>query len=205
MVREQLVRRGIDDSRVLGAMRKVRRDAFAPASQREFAYDDHPLPLGHGATMSQPYIVALMTQLAAVQRGDRALDVGTGSGYQAAVLAEMGAEVFGVEIIESLASSAQAALGAEGFGAAEVRVGDGREGWPQRAPFDVILVAAAARTVPEQLLTQLAVGGRIVLPLGHDGDSQVLSVITREPGGFSERKNIPVRFVPLVQGGSPPG
>ena len=202
MVRTQLERRGITDERVLAAMRRVPRHHFVPAGLEAHAYDDRPLPIGHGVTISQPYIVAFMTELAAVRPGARVLDVGTGSGYQAAVLAEMGAEVYGIEIIEPLAASAAERIDALGYTKVTIRAGDGWHGWPEVAPFDAIILAAAPREVPPALRDQLAVGGRLVLPVG-DRDAQELRLITRTPAGFEERDVLPVAFVPMTR--SAPG
>lgn len=197
MVREQLRMRDIDDERVLAVMGRVPRHEFVPPEDRGAAYEDGPLPIGHGATISQPYIVALMTQLAQVAPGQRVLDVGTGSGYQAAVLAELGAEVYGVEIVDALAQAASERLSRLGYDAVTVRQGDGHLGWPEHAPFDAIIVAAATPSVPAALLEQLAIGGRMVIPVGPAGD-QSLELIVRDVDGLRRRHVTPVRFVPLV-------
>jgi protein-L-isoaspartate(D-aspartate) O-methyltransferase len=198
MVSTQLIARDIDDPRVLAAMRSVPRHEFVPADLTSVAYEDGPLPIGHGVTISQPYIVALMTQLASVRPGDRVLDVGTGSGYQAAVLAAMGAEVYGIEIIEPLATAAAQRLRELGY-AATIRAGDGWAGWPEHAPFDAIVLAAAPPEIPAALVEQLVVGGRLVLPVG-DRWQQQLVVVTRTAGGFERRIVIPVAFVPMTGG-----
>ena len=197
MVASQLAARDIDDPRVLSAMGRVPRERFVAPDQIEYAYDDRPLPLGAGATISQPYIVALMSQLADIQPGVRVLDVGTGSGYQAAVAAELGGVVFGVEIDAGLAEQARTRLQALGY-AIPIRTGDGHQGWPERGPFDVILVAAAAATIPPALVDQLALGGRMVIPIGQFRRTQILTVVTRTENGVSTRKVTAVAFVPLV-------
>lgn len=198
MVTEQLAARDIDDPRVLQAMGDVPRHEFVdPAMQRD-AYRDHPLPIGHEVTISQPYVVALMTQLAEVQRGERVLDVGTGSGYQAAVLSELGAHVYGIEIVEPLAKDAAQRLDRLGYDEVEVRAGDGYAGWPEHAPFHAIIVAAAAPKVPEPLKEQLAVGGRLVIPVG-GRFGQMLQVIERtEDDDYVVRSSVPVAFVPMT-------
>ena len=196
MVREQLEARDIHDTSVLKAMRKVPRHEFIPDEHHRFAYQDAPVPIGERQTISQPYIVALMTQLADIKRGDRVLEIGTGSGYQAAVLAELTHEVYTIEILPSLASRAEATLKRLGYHRVHVRVGDGYEGWAEAAPFDAILVTAAARKVPQPLLSQLKVGGRLIIPVGRSSD-QELKVITKLPTGFQEARVIPVRFVPM--------
>jgi protein-L-isoaspartate(D-aspartate) O-methyltransferase len=197
MVRTQLEGRDIRDPRVLEAMRTVPRHAFVPESSVDLAYTDRPLPIGYGVTISQPYIVALMIELAAIDPGDRVLDIGTGSGYQAAVLASMGAEVRGIEIIEPLAEEAAARLQTLGFDA-QIKAGDGYRGWPEHAPFDAIIVAAAAPRIPEPLRKQLAVGGRLVIPVGEQRSVQELVVITRTRSGYEQRKVLPVAFVPMT-------
>lgn len=189
-------RRGVADERVLAAMRAVPRDAFVPIDARAHAYGDFPLPIGHDVTISQPYIVALMTELAAVAKGSRVLEVGTGSGYQAAILAEIGAIVFSIEIIEPLAKESKARLAAMGYTQVHVRHGDGYAGWPEEAPFDAIVVTAAPPKVPAPLKEQLAVGGRLVIPVGER--FQELRVITRTRTGFDDRSVTPVRFVPMT-------
>lgn len=197
MVREQIEARGVRDPQVLEAMRKVPRHRFMPESQRAHAYDDRPLPIGEGQTISQPYIVALMTELADVKPGDTVLEIGTGSGYQAAVLAEMGVKVFSIEIVESLAKSAEKVLDELGYGErVEVRRGDGYAGWPEHAPFDAIIVTAAPPKIPEPLKQQLEVGGRLVIPVGKFFQSLLL--LTRTKDGFREETVIPVRFVPMT-------
>ncbi len=197
MVSRQIEARGVRDPHVLRAMREVPRHRFVPASERASAYDDHPLPIGHGQTISQPYIVALMTELAAVKPGDRVLEVGTGSGYQAAVLAAMGVKVFSIEIIEPLAKRADALLKELGYGKnVQVRAGDGYAGWPEQAPFDAVIVTAAPPKVPEPLKQQLKVGGRLVIPVGKYYQS--LMRITRTKDGFDKENVIPVRFVPMT-------
>jgi protein-L-isoaspartate(D-aspartate) O-methyltransferase len=197
MVETQLVRRGITDEGVLQAMRRVPRHEFVPDVMKPSAYADRPLPIGHDVTISQPYIVALMTQLARVEKGDRVLDVGTGSGYQAAVLGEMGAEVYGIEIIEPLAERAAAVLKRLGYTSVSVRHGDGWQGWPEHAPFDAVILAAAPLEVPKPLKDQLKVGGRLVLPVGKAFDQKLL-VITRTRTGFDEQFVLPVSFVPMT-------
>jgi protein-L-isoaspartate(D-aspartate) O-methyltransferase len=197
MVKEQIERRGVEDPRVLAAMRKVERHVFVPSDLEQRAYTDHPLPIGFDVTISQPYIVALMSELAAVGPGDRVLEVGTGSGYQTAVLAEMGAEVFSIEIIDPLAKSSAALLKRLGYDQVQVKSGDGYQGWPEHAPFDAIVVTAAPQRIPEPLKQQLKEGGRLVLPVGERW-SQELKVVTRSNGGFSERNVIPVAFVPMT-------
>jgi len=196
MVAEQIAPRGVNDQAVLAAMRKVPRHEFVPEGLRALAYDDGPAPIGYGQTISQPYIVALMTQLAAVRPRDRVLEIGTGSGYQTALLAELGAEVYSIEIIAPLAERAGQALARLGYGNVTIRAGDGYVGWPEAAPFDAIVVAAAPAYVPEPLKQQLKLGGRLVIPVGTP--YQELEVITRTPSGFSERSITAVRFVPMT-------
>jgi protein-L-isoaspartate(D-aspartate) O-methyltransferase len=197
MVHGQIAARGVRDPRVLEAMRKVPRHAFMPAQRAAFAYDDSPQPIGHEQTISQPYIVALMTELLALEPGDKVLEIGTGSGYQAAVLAELVSEVYSIEIVEPLAKLAARTLGELGYGRVHVRAGDGYRGWPEAAPFDAIVVTAAPGHVPAPLKAQLAGGGRLVIPVGER--SQELRVITRRGAGdFEEHSVIPVRFVPMT-------
>jgi len=197
MVSRQIESRGVRDARVLAAMREVPRHRFVPESQRAQAYDDRPLPIGHQQTISQPYIVALMSELAGVKPGDTVLEVGTGSGYQAAVLGEMGVKVFSIEIIEPLAKRAEAILSKLGY-AKKVRVrhGDGYAGWPEHAPFDAVIVTAAPPKIPEPLRQQLKVGGHLVIPVGRHYQS--LLRVTRTTDGFREESVIPVRFVPMT-------
>jgi protein-L-isoaspartate(D-aspartate) O-methyltransferase len=200
MVR-QLVAYKVTDERVLKAMGKVRRHMFIPEPfrNRNTAYGDYPWTIGHGQTISQPFIVAYMTERIAVKPGDRVLEVGTGSGYQAAILAELGARVFSIEIVPELAEHARKALASEGYGtnAVQVLTGDGYKGWPEHAPFDGILVTAAPERIPPPLLEQLASPGRMVIPVG--GFYQELKVIERSGGGYTEKSVLPVRFVPFVR------
>ncbi len=197
MVDLQLAARDIRDERVLDAMRRIPRHLFVPESQRESAYADWPLQIGSGQTISQPYIVGLMTQLAKLQPDSRALDVGTGSGYQAAVLAELCREVYSIEIVEPLAQEARSRLAELGYRNVEVRCGDGYRGWPEHAPFEVIILAAAPSHIPEPLVEQLAPGGRLVLPVG--GWSQELVVVEKQPDGTTRQwTEIGVTFVPMT-------
>ena len=183
------------------AMAKVDRHRLIPDGQRELAYRNHPLPIGSGQTISQPYIVALSSDLLQLTPSSNVLDVGTGSGYQAAVLAEIAAKVYSIEIIPSLGETARKRLEELGYGNIEVRIGDGYQGWPEKAPFDGIVVTAAAPNVPPALVAQLKAGGRLVIPVGGSGEIQYLKVIEkRADGGVSEKKVLPVRFVPLVPG-----
>ena len=197
MVERQLRRRGISDERVLAAMARVPREHFVPESVRAYAYDDGALPIGHGQTISQPFVVATICSLLALEGRERVLDVGTGSGYQAAVLAELAAEVVTIERIPALADAARARLAEAGHDNVEVRVGDGSTGVPERTPFDAIAVAAAAPSVPVALYEQLSEGGRLVVPRG-SRRGQELVLLVRTPAGPVERTSIPVRFVPLV-------
>lgn len=196
MVDEQLAGRDVTDEAVLSAMRRVPRHRFVGDDMQRQAYADRPLPIGHGATISQPYVVAKMTELARVRPGDRVLDVGTGSGYQAAVLAEMGAEVHGVEIVPDLAERAGRLLAELGY-EVEVRAGDGYAGWPEHAPFDAIIVAAAAPTLPKPLVEQLAPGGRLVIPMGR-GVQDLMVIEKDERGGVRIETIFPVQFVPMT-------
>jgi protein-L-isoaspartate(D-aspartate) O-methyltransferase len=186
---------------VRAALGKVERHRLVPPAEASRAYRNHPLPIGAGQTISQPYIVALSTDLLQLDSGSVVLDVGTGSGYQAAVLAEIAAQVFSVEIVESLGREAAGRLQELGYRNVEVRIGDGYKGWPEKAPFDAIVVTAAAPAVPKALVEQLKPGGRMVIPVGGDGDTQYLKLlIKRADDGYDERRVLPVRFVPLVPG-----
>ncbi len=197
MVRTQLQPRGIRDPLVLAAMGTVPREQFVPWGWRDLAYDDRPLPLD-GATISQPYIVAYMTELARVEPGDRVLEVGTGSGYQAAVLSQMGADVYTIEVRRGLALEAQRRLAALGYERVHVRSGNAWPGWPEAAPFDAILITAAAPKVPPPLLEQLADGGRLVAPIG-GSTQQDLMVYIREGTELHEQRFAPVAFVPFIE------
>ena len=197
MVERQLLRRGIKDERVLAAMGRVPRELFVRADDRERAYEDAPLSIGHGQTISQPYMVALICEVAAVREGDRVLDIGTGSGYQAAVLAELGAEVHTVERIPELAEQARADLNAAGYEQVDVEVGDGSLGLPEAEPYDAITVAAAAPDFPDALYEQLTARGRLVVPVGGP-EGQRLQVVVRSPEGPAVARSVPCRFVPLV-------
>lgn len=198
MVESQLQRRDITDRRVLEAMREVPRHRFMSAEVRRYAYADHPVPIGGGQTISQPYIVALMTQLSEPRPGDRALEIGTGSGYQAAVLSKLVQEVYTIEIVPSLAEQARQTLDQLGYENVTVRQGDGYRGWPERAPFDVILVTAAPERIPEPLLEQLAEGGRLVIPVGPEGAVQRLMLVTKREGKIQRVSVTDVRFVPMT-------
>jgi protein-L-isoaspartate(D-aspartate) O-methyltransferase len=186
---------------VRAAMGKVERHRLVPAGETSRAYRNHPLPIGNGQTISQPYIVALSTDLLNPKSGDAVLEVGTGSGYQAAVLAEVVSRVYSIELIESLGKSAAKRLEELGYGNTEIRIGDGYKGWPEKAPFDGIVVTAAAPRVPQALVDQLKTGGRMVIPVGGEGEMQYLKVLVkRADGGVDEKRVLPVRFVPLVPG-----
>ena len=206
MVEEQIRRRGIKDPKVLAAVEQVPRHRFVPGELRAEAYSDRPLPIGYKQTISQPYIVALMTSLLGIKPGARVLEIGTGSGYQAAVLSRIAGDVYTIEIVSPLAERARRTLSELGYDNVHVRTGDGYKGWPNRAPFDAILVTAAPPIVPEPLLAQLKVGGRLVLPVG--SYFQNLTVYTKRPDGSFEKENVlPVRFVPMtgeVQQQKPP-
>ncbi|MGL6278316.1 MAG: protein-L-isoaspartate(D-aspartate) O-methyltransferase [Gaiella sp.] len=199
MVDRQLRRRGILDPRVLEAMRTVPREVFVPEAVRGLAYADQALPIGHGQTISQPFVVATMLALAQPQEGERALDVGTGSGYAAALLVALGLEVVSIERIAPLAEAARAALADAVGGGVDLRIGDGRLGAPDRSPFDVVMVAAAAPEVPPALVEQLADGGRLVMPVGDEGGQRLL-LLTRDGERVRDRRSLACRFVPLVAG-----
>lgn len=209
MVRAQILARGITDESVLRAMRTVPRDRFVPSDSSRSAYEDRPLPLPFGQTISQPYMVALMTERLEVGPGKRVLEIGTGSGYQTAILAALGCEVFSVEILPDLAQDATSKLESwlrdeqkhratndPPLGRVETRTGDGYHGWPEAGPYDGILLTAAPPEIPEPLRVQLAPGGRVVAPVGTD--RQELQVIEQEAGGFKRHSEIPVRFVPMT-------
>lgn len=193
--------RGVRDSATLAAMRLVPRHEFVPAERLPLAYGDHPLPIGYDQTISQPYIVALMTEVLEVRPGMKVLEVGTGSGYQAAVLAAMGTDVFTVELLEPLATSARERLARLGYGNITVRHGDGYLGWEEEAPFDAVIVTAAPQEIPPALTAQLKPGGRLVIPVGPVGAVQLLQLVTKsEDGALTTTVLLPVRFVPMREG-----
>jgi protein-L-isoaspartate(D-aspartate) O-methyltransferase len=193
--------RPVFSARVMAAMAKVPRYSFIPASYGALAYANRPLPIGHGQTISQPYIVALMTELLDAKAGDTVLEIGTGSGYQAAVLAELVASVYSIEIIEPVGKNAAALLQQLGYANIHARIGDGYNGWPERAPFDAIIVTAAAPRVPPALVAQLKPGGRMVIPVGAEGEVQFLHIMVKQAdGSISTQRSLPVRFVPLTRG-----
>lgn len=192
----QLQSQGINSKTVLDAMLKVPRHEFVPSSQRHMAYQNRPLPIGHDQTISQPFIVGYMTEAASVAPGEKVLEIGTGSGYQAAVLAELAREVYTIEIIPELAEGARSVLRELGYKNVQVKTGNGYEGWPEHAPFDAIVVTAAPDEVPQALVNQLALRGKMVIPVG--STFQEMVIITRDESGVVERRTIPVRFVPMT-------
>jgi protein-L-isoaspartate(D-aspartate) O-methyltransferase len=199
MVRSQIAARGVKDSRVLAAMRYVPRHMFVPDRYQEQSYEDYPLPIGLGQTISQPYIVAFMTELLKLGPDDRVFELGTGSGYQAAVASRVAGTIYTMEIYEALADAATQRLTSLGYSNVHVRGGDGYFGWKEAAPFDAIIVTAAADHIPPPLIEQLKSGGRLIIPLGSPFSFQQLVLVTKDSNGkVSERPIIPVRFVPLL-------
>ena len=196
MVNAQIVGGGITDTNVIAAMRRVPRHRFIPDYESDDAYGDFPLPIGHNQTISQPFIVAYMTETLKLSPGEKVLEIGTGSGYQAAILAEMGAKVFSIEIVKPLAQYAKDNLMKSGYHQVSVRAGDGYQGWPEESPFDAIIITAAPDHVPAPLLEQLAIGGRLILPVGDY--SQNLVMIRRTEEGYQRTELLPVRFVPMT-------
>jgi protein-L-isoaspartate(D-aspartate) O-methyltransferase len=206
MVDEQIKARGIKDERVLQAMNKVPRHEFVPAKERADAYDDGPLPIGHGQTISQPYIVALMTAEARPKSEHRVLEIGTGSGYQAAVLAELVKEVYTIELVSELANEATERLKRLGYKNVHTKAGDGYKGWPDAAPFDAVVVTCGADHVPEPLFEQLKPGGVLVIPVGKTQAEQSLLAITKDAKGGRKTRDLgPVRFVPFRRAGDEKG
>jgi protein-L-isoaspartate(D-aspartate) O-methyltransferase len=203
MVQEQLVPRGLKNARVLAAMSKVPREEFVPADSRAASYEDGPLPIGYDQTISQPYIVAFMTEKLQPKPDHRVLEVGTGSGYQAAVLAELVADVYTIEIVEPLAKNAEATLQRLGYKNVHVKVGDGYSGWPDHAPYDAIIVTCAPNHVPQQLTDQLKDGGRMIIPVG-ERFAQELYLLDKKDGRLRESAVLPVRFVPMAGEGMKP-
>ncbi|HUX95510.1 MAG TPA: protein-L-isoaspartate(D-aspartate) O-methyltransferase [Bacteroidales bacterium] len=197
MVSTQIEERGISNPFVLKAMRKVPRHLFVSPEYGDDAYGDYPLPISHGQTISQPYIVAYMTEIVNPSRNKKVLEIGTGSGYQAAVLAEIVDSVFTIELVDELATEAKSTLKRLGYRNISVRSGDGYNGWPEQAPFDIIIVTAAAPSIPEPLIAQLAEGGRLVIPVGASGGLQELKLVTKKRGKVYTEKLIYVRFVPF--------
>ncbi len=196
MVETQIRARGVKEPRVLAAMLKVERHLFVPKKLQSQAYQDHPLPIGEGQTISQPYIVALMTELLDLKGGEKVLEIGTGSGYQAAILAELVQEVYTIEIVESLASSARKKLDELRYRNIQVRAGDGYKGWPEAAPFDAVIVTAAPDHIPQPLIDQLKEGGRLVIPVG--SGYQTLKKLMKKGGKIETQDVIPVLFVPMT-------
>lgn len=196
MVAEQIEARGVRDPAVLSAMRRVPRHEFVPEDLQAYAYDDRPLPIGNGQTISQPYIVAIMTELAELTKDASVLEIGTGSGYQTAVLAEVAGQVYSIEIVEPLGQAAAETLRRLGYDQVQLRIGDGYQGWPEAAPFDAIVVTAAPPEVPAPLIEQLKLGGRMVIPVGYE--HQELLVLTKTADGLQRRSVFPVRFVPMT-------
>lgn len=196
MVEEQIVAREIRSKAVLEAMRKAARHRFVPEGYRHLAYADHPLPIGHNQTISQPFIVAYMTEAAGIEANEKVLEIGTGSGYQAAILGELAKEVYTIEIIPELAERARQTLGELGYKNIQVKAGNGYLGWPEHAPFDAIIVTAAPDEVPKALVEQLAVNGKMVIPVGTADQKMV--IITKTQSGVIEKRTIPVRFVPMT-------
>jgi protein-L-isoaspartate(D-aspartate) O-methyltransferase len=205
MVESQIRQRGVTDARVLDAMRTVPRERFVPVDAASRAYDDTPLSIGSGQTISQPYIVAYMTEALGIRPTDRVLEIGTGSGYQAAVLGRLARDVYTVEIVPVLAAGAATVLRDLGYKNVHVREGDGYAGWPEHAPFDRIMVTAAPDEIPQPLIEQLAPGGRLVIPVGSQGDTQWMTILEKTASGVTERKTIPVQFVPFTRGKPRPG
>lgn len=197
MVVEQIQRRGISDPRVLAAMRSVPRQEFVLKEQKEIAYQDRALPIGVNQTISQPYIVALIAQQSEIKENDRILEIGTGCGYQAAVLSKLAKQIYTIEIIESLGDRAKKLLESLGYNNITVKIADGFDGWKEKAPFDVIVLTAAPRRIPLPLMEQLTVGGRLVAPVG-DSENQELVVIKKTKSGLKKKNIIPVRFVPMT-------
>jgi protein-L-isoaspartate(D-aspartate) O-methyltransferase len=196
---------GIKDPRVLHAMGKARRHAYIPESHRRLAdpYGDHPCPIGHNQTISQPFIVAYMTERLQLKPGEKVLEIGTGSGYQAAILAELGADVYSIEIVPELADHARRVLAAEGHGRVRVLTGDGYKGWAEHAPFDAVIVTCAPDDVPPALVEQLREGGRMIVPIG--AGFQRLVILRKEAGGLRRADDLAVRFVPMVHADPEPG
>ena len=200
MVEDQIKRRGVKDVGVLKAVQKVEREKFVPEKYRDLAYSDNPLPIGHQQTISQPYIVAYMTEHLQVSKSHNVLEIGTGSGYQAAILAELAHHVFTIEIIPKLAESAEKVLMELGYENITVRTGDGYKGWPEEAPFDRIMVTAAPNEIPEKLVEQLAPNGRMILPVGGSIFAQYLWLVQKDKEGIvTKEKILAVRFVPMVK------
>lgn len=197
MVREQIEERGIRSTEVLRVMRATPRELFVPPQVREYAYRDSPLPIGFGATISQPYIVAAMTELLAPGKQHRVLEIGTGSGYQAAILAQLTAYVYTIEIVPELAQTARQRLRELGYGNVTVRTGDGYKGWPEKSPFDLIILTAAPAVVPQPLVDQLAIGGRLVAPVGGGGLQQLILMEKKKNGTIQKSAFGPVLFVPM--------
>ena len=198
MVERQLRARGINDERLLAAMGKVPREEFIPPESRAASYEDGPLPIGYDQTISQPYIVGFMTQQLRLKPSDRVLEIGTGSGYQAAILAELVSEIYSVEIVEPLARAAEATLQRLGYKNVRVKVSDGYKGWPEKAPFDAIIVTCAPDKVPQPLIDQLKDGGRMVIPVG-ERFAQQLYLLEKKNGQLKESATLPVRFVPMAR------
>ncbi len=198
MVEWQIQARGINSQRVIEAMLQVPRHEFVPYSLRNLAYEDQPLPIGHSQTISQPFIVAFMSEALGVKPGDKILEIGTGSGYQAAVLAHMGMHIYTIEIVPELAAQAEENLKNTGYTGVNVRCGDGYEGWPEKAPFDAIILTAAPPRIPQRLIDQLKTGGIMVLPVGPVHQVQSLKKIVKKEKGYTQTTLLPVRFVPMV-------
>ena len=199
MVKTQLEAHGIHNPSVLNAMRKVPRHQLVPGNVRHLAYEDGPLPIGNGQTISQPYIVAFMTEAINPKPGMKVLEIGTGSGYQAAVLGEIVAEVYSIEIVEPLGTKAQKDLEKLGYKNVHVRVGDGYQGWPEQAPFDAIIVTAAPEKVPQPLIDQLKEGGKMIIPVGSIATTQELRLLEKKKGKIRTSSLLPVRFVPFTR------
>jgi len=203
MVQRQLVARGINEQRVLGAMTKVPREEFVPPESRAASYEDGPLPIGYGQTISQPYVVAFMTDQLRPKPSDRVLEVGTGSGYQAAILAELVSAVYSIEIVEPLAKNAEATLQRLGYKNVHLKIGDGYKGWPEEGPFDAIIVTCAPDKVPQPLVDQLKDEGRMVIPVG-DRFAQQLYLLEKKNGQLKQSATLPVRFVPMTSEAAKP-
>ena len=198
MVAEQILRRGVGDSQVLAAMRKVPRDRFLPPDVKNLSYDDRAIPIGYGQTISQPYVVAFMTDALDLKPTDKVLEIGTGSGYQAAILAELVKEVYTIEIIEPLGTRATGILSELGYKNVNTRIGDGYRGWNEAAPFDAIIVTCSPDAIPQPLIDQLAEGGRMIIPVGPQGEPQQLVLLRKSGGRIEQKKVLPVVFVPMT-------